>query len=167
MLQNVTSNLEHRTSPMFHAATPVLFNRQIAQKTFLLRLAAPALARSIRPGQFLMLRLLATLQTDDPADATLVPRWLEALDHPFALRVNEAARDRTRLRLAALLGPKHPACTKVFESFEPYPNWSEDLLVFRAACYDEQRSPARDQAAQDLLKWRAETPVTLEQLLAP
>jgi dihydroorotate dehydrogenase electron transfer subunit len=45
---------------MFHANTPVLLNRQIAQKTFLLRLDAPALAREIRPGQFLMLRLLGS-----------------------------------------------------------------------------------------------------------
>jgi dihydroorotate dehydrogenase electron transfer subunit len=41
---------------MYHSAVPVLVNRQIATKTFLIRLAAPPLAKEIRPGQFLMFR---------------------------------------------------------------------------------------------------------------
>src|SRR5262245_58902184 len=82
------------------------------------------------PHPLLMLRLLSTLQVEQPSDGVLVPRWLEALDHPFALRVNENARDRARLRLAQVLGPKHPACVKVFESFEPYPIWNEETLEF-------------------------------------
>jgi len=118
------------------------------------------------PHHLPMLRFLSTLQVHAPNDAAVAVRWLEALDHPFALRVNEAARDRTRLRLAQLLGFKHPACVKVFESFEPYPNWSEEMLALRNACYDEHKHPARDQAAKDLLQWRAETPVTIEQLLS-
>lgn len=39
----------------FHA--PIVANRQLATKTFLVRLCAPALAEAIRPGQFVMLRL--------------------------------------------------------------------------------------------------------------
>src|SRR5262249_39112993 len=42
---------------MIQATTPVLLNRQLARNTFLIRLDAPAIARVIRPGQFLMLRL--------------------------------------------------------------------------------------------------------------
>ena len=118
------------------------------------------------PHHLPMLRLLTTMQVHAPSDAALALRWLDALDHPFALRVNEAARDRARLRLAQLLGIKHPACVKVLESFEPYPNWSEDLLEFRNGCYDEHNHPARDRAAKDLLQWRNESPVSLEQLLA-
>jgi dihydroorotate dehydrogenase electron transfer subunit len=37
----------------------VVLNRQLARATFLIRLQAPALARAIRPGQFMMLRLPA------------------------------------------------------------------------------------------------------------
>jgi spermidine synthase len=113
-----------------------------------------------------MLRLLSTLQLHAASDAALAVRWLDALDHPFALRVNEGARDRARLRIAQLLGIKHLACVKVLQSFEPYPNWTEELLEFRNACYDEHKEPKRDQAARDLLQWRAETPVTIERLLA-
>lgn len=117
------------------------------------------------PHPLLMLRLLSTLKVNEPHDSALVPRWLEALEQPFALRVNESARDRTRLRLVQLLGPKHAACVRVFESFEPFPMWTQEALELRAACYDEHRHPARDQAARDLLRWREETPVALEQLL--
>ena len=42
---------------MYHGQALVLLNRQIASKTWLIRLEAPRLARTIRPGQFLMLRL--------------------------------------------------------------------------------------------------------------
>jgi dihydroorotate dehydrogenase electron transfer subunit len=44
-------------SPLFHGPAAVVFNRQLARRTFLIRLEAPRLARAIRPGQFLMLRL--------------------------------------------------------------------------------------------------------------
>jgi dihydroorotate dehydrogenase electron transfer subunit len=42
---------------MFHGPAPVLINRHLARDTWLIRLQAPELARSIRPGQFLMIRL--------------------------------------------------------------------------------------------------------------
>jgi dihydroorotate dehydrogenase electron transfer subunit len=45
---------------MFHGTAPVLLNRRLAEKTFLLRLEASALARAIRPGQFVMLRMPGT-----------------------------------------------------------------------------------------------------------
>jgi dihydroorotate dehydrogenase electron transfer subunit len=56
---------------MFHGATKVLLNRQLARQTFLIRLEAQLLARAILPGQFLMLRLPGT---NDPL-----------LGRPFAL----------------------------------------------------------------------------------
>src|SRR5438105_6104073 len=65
---------------MLHGTVPVLLNRQLAKNTFLIRLEAPALARAIRPGQFVMLRLP---NTTDPL-----------LGRPFALydTVLEAGR---------------------------------------------------------------------------
>src|SRR5437879_5301044 len=42
---------------MFHGTAAVLLNQCVARNTFLVRLAAPTLAMSIRPGQFLMVRL--------------------------------------------------------------------------------------------------------------
>jgi dihydroorotate dehydrogenase electron transfer subunit len=54
-----------------HGPAVVVINQQIARSTFVIRLQAPALARAIRPGQFLMLRLQ---QGSDPL-----------LGRPFAL----------------------------------------------------------------------------------
>jgi dihydroorotate dehydrogenase electron transfer subunit len=54
-----------------HANAPVLENVRLARDTYRIRLHCPALARAIRPGQFLMLRLLGS---SDPL-----------LGRPFAL----------------------------------------------------------------------------------
>ncbi|MCS6852361.1 MAG: dihydroorotate dehydrogenase electron transfer subunit [Gemmataceae bacterium] len=47
----------------FHGRVPILEQVQLATQTYRLRLGAPELARAIRPGQFVMLRLP---QTTDP-----------------------------------------------------------------------------------------------------
>jgi dihydroorotate dehydrogenase electron transfer subunit len=47
-------------SRVFHGAAAILANRRLARDTYCIRLQAPDLARSIRPGQFLMLRLPGT-----------------------------------------------------------------------------------------------------------
>ncbi len=52
-------------------SAPILDHRQMARDTFLVRLSCPSIARSIRPGQFVMLRLP---QSNDPL-----------LGRPFAL----------------------------------------------------------------------------------
>src|SRR5262249_58944892 len=45
------------TPSLVHAAVPVTANVPLARNTYRLRLHAPELARAIRPGQFVMLRL--------------------------------------------------------------------------------------------------------------
>src|SRR5438552_11092601 len=45
------------TSPLFHGAVAVVENLSLARSTYRIRLHTPELARAIRPGQFLMLRL--------------------------------------------------------------------------------------------------------------
>jgi dihydroorotate dehydrogenase electron transfer subunit len=59
------------TAPFFQESASVLVNRQLARDTYLVRLETPAIARAIRPGQFVMLRLPGT---SDPL-----------LGRPFAL----------------------------------------------------------------------------------
>jgi dihydroorotate dehydrogenase electron transfer subunit len=44
-------------TPFLQAALPVLANDRLARDTYRLRLESPLLARAIRPGQFIMLRL--------------------------------------------------------------------------------------------------------------
>src|SRR5215218_581765 len=58
-------------APFFHGVAPVVENIPLARSTYRIRLRAPELARAIRPGQFLMLRLPGT---SDPL-----------LGRPFAL----------------------------------------------------------------------------------
>ena len=117
------------------------------------------------PHPLPMLRTLSTLQVRDAGDTALLPIWLDALARPFALRVNESARDRTRMRLAYALGANHPACVPVFESFEPHPPWNESMLQFRADCYESHQNPLREQAARDVQRFRNAAPVQLESLL--
>src|SRR5262245_31325071 len=59
------------SSPMFHGPVAVVANQLLARSTYLIRLEAPELARAIRPGQFLMIRLCGS---SDPL-----------LGRPFAL----------------------------------------------------------------------------------
>ncbi|MHB1425274.1 MAG: dihydroorotate dehydrogenase electron transfer subunit [Gemmataceae bacterium] len=58
-------------TPLVHAAVPVRENVLLARQTYRIRLHSPELARAIRPGQFLMIRLLGR---NDPL-----------LGRPFAL----------------------------------------------------------------------------------
>jgi dihydroorotate dehydrogenase electron transfer subunit len=58
-------------NPVLHETLPVMMNERMARDTYRLRLAAPDLARAIRPGQFIMLR---PTRTTDPL-----------LGRPFAL----------------------------------------------------------------------------------
>jgi dihydroorotate dehydrogenase electron transfer subunit len=86
-IQHRTSNIEHRTFTMFHGKTPVVFNRQIASKTFLIRLEAPALAREIGPGQFLMLRLLGSTDPLLGRPFALFDTVLDAKNEPVAVDI--------------------------------------------------------------------------------
>lgn len=113
-----------------------------------------------------MARALSTLQMNDDSERGLAERWLQALEQPFALRVNETARDRARLRLAYALGAAHRACVEVLESFEPYPPWTEEMLKLRVDCYDAHRHTLRERAATDLARFRAHAPASFESLLA-
>jgi hypothetical protein len=112
-----------------------------------------------------MARLLNSLRVQAPADMELVPIWLEALAHPFALTVNETARQSARLRLAYALGASHTSCKDVFDSFGPNPPWNEQMLLFRAKCYSAHGSPLRKRAARDLVEFRKHEPASLASLL--
>src|SRR5262249_13308448 len=54
------TSMNDATPPLVHAAVPVTANDLLARNTYRLRLHAPELARTIRPGQFVMLRLPGT-----------------------------------------------------------------------------------------------------------
>jgi dihydroorotate dehydrogenase electron transfer subunit len=81
----VTAN--QGTGGLFHGVTPVLENVRLARDTYRIRLEAPALARAIRPGQFLMVR---TTGGTDPLlgrPFALYDTALDAQGQPFAVDV--------------------------------------------------------------------------------
>ncbi len=88
-----------------------------------------------------------------PEVARGAPRHGERLDaalaEPFAVRLFEERRLRTRLALARLLGFAD-RCVAVLEPLEPYPRWEEEWLRSRLECYEANAHPRLDAARDDL-----------------
>jgi dihydroorotate dehydrogenase electron transfer subunit len=84
---------EPRTAPasnrpsFFHASVPVIENVQLARDTYRLRLPAPELARAIRPGQFVMLRLPGTTDPLLGRPFALYDTVLDAQGQPAAVDI--------------------------------------------------------------------------------
>jgi dihydroorotate dehydrogenase electron transfer subunit len=81
---------------VLHAALPVTVNERLARDTYRLRLAAPELARAIRPGQFAMLR---PTRTTDPLlgrPFALYDTVLDTGGAPIAVDIVAACRFETR-----------------------------------------------------------------------
>jgi spermidine synthase len=108
------------------------------------------------PGQ--VARALTSLQLKAAEDHDLAPQWLAVLTQPFAVHVNETARESVRVNIAYALGAQDPACLAVFADMEPGIPWTETLLDFRRACYSAHQHPMREAAALDLARFRAEEP---------
>lgn len=102
--------------------------------------------------------LLATrLALQEPA---LAPALYQALEQPFAVRLSENIRLRVRLDIVRSLG-RHDLCAEALAPFEPHPIWDEQILAWRAACYDEPGHPLRDRAFRDLEDFLAAAPPKL------
>jgi len=72
---------------VLHASVPVLENVPVARQTYCLRLHYPELARSIRPGQFLMLRLPGSSDPLLGRPFALYDTVLDEDGQPFAVDV--------------------------------------------------------------------------------
>jgi dihydroorotate dehydrogenase electron transfer subunit len=72
---------------LFHGHAAVLANHRLARDTYCIRLEAPELARSIRPGQFLMLRLPGTTDPLLGRPFALYDTVLDAQGQPAAIEV--------------------------------------------------------------------------------
>ena len=89
------------TAPM-QATVEVLLNERMARDTFRIRLACPAMARAIRPGQFLMIRLT---NANDPLlgrPFALYDTVLDADGQPAAIDIVYLVVGRVTAALAAL-----------------------------------------------------------------
>lgn len=88
--------------PCYHVRCPVIENPRLARDTYRVRLHAPPLARLIRPGQFMMLRLP---ETSDPLlgrPFALYDTVLDGQGQPAALDVVYLVIGKMTTRLAAL-----------------------------------------------------------------
>jgi dihydroorotate dehydrogenase electron transfer subunit len=74
-------------SSFVHAAVPVTANVPLARNTFRLRLHTPELARAIRPGQFVMLRLPGTTDPLLGRPFALYDTVLDEGDAPVAIDI--------------------------------------------------------------------------------
>src|SRR5262249_33587813 len=75
------------TLSFFHGRIPILLNVPLARNTYLVRLDAPALARAIRPGQFLMLRQAASTDPLLGRPFALYDTVLDSAGRPVAVDV--------------------------------------------------------------------------------
>ena len=104
-----------------------------------------------------MARVLALLRIATDSDRELAPLWLEALSKPFAVYVNESVRQHVLLNISRALGPSNPLCVHVLEPLEPNPDWKEDVLDFRATCYEKQNHPLQTRALEDIVLFRRDS----------
>jgi dihydroorotate dehydrogenase electron transfer subunit len=89
-------------APLFHGTVPVVENPLLARDTYRIRLQAPELARAIRPGQFLMIRLPAGTDPLLGRPFALYDTVLDAQGQPAALDVVYLVVGKVTGRLAAL-----------------------------------------------------------------
>jgi dihydroorotate dehydrogenase electron transfer subunit len=89
-------------APLFHGEAAVAENVLLARDTYRIRLQAPELARGIRPGQFLMIRLPAGTDPLLGRPFALYDTVLDAQGQPAALDVVYLVVGRVTGRLAAL-----------------------------------------------------------------
>ena len=88
--------------PLFHGPVPVVENLRLARDTYRIRLQAPELARAIRPGQFLMIRLPAGTDPLLGRPFALYDTVLDAQGQPAALDVVYLVVGKVTGRLAHL-----------------------------------------------------------------
>lgn len=94
--------MSHVAPPIFSGTVRVLENVPLAHNTFRIRLDAPELARSIRPGQFLMLRLPATTDPLLGRPYALYDTVVDASGDPVAVDVVYLVVGKQTGRLAEL-----------------------------------------------------------------
>jgi hypothetical protein len=88
------------------------------------------------------------------ADLPFIPKWLDVLSKPFAVYVNDLARQNARVAIAWALGGADQACLDVLEPLEPNADWSQGMLEFRLSCYAAHNHPLRARAEVELMEFR-------------
>ncbi len=97
------SHRPHDTpAPLCHDTVAVVENPLLARDTYRIRLQAPELARAIRPGQFLMIRLPGSTDPLLGRPFALYDTVLDAQGQPAALDVVYLVVGKVTRRLAAL-----------------------------------------------------------------
>ncbi len=109
-----------------------------------------------------VLSLVEEIAAEQPAHGIAL---FEQLDQPFAVRLLEDRRLRTRLDLASALNETQPdatRCVRAFEPFEPHVPWEDGFLHDRSRCYVEADHRHTDRARAELERYLAEAPPRLE-----
>ncbi|TWT67437.1 dihydroorotate dehydrogenase electron transfer subunit [Allorhodopirellula solitaria] len=94
-----TLHAKHYADAISHLDAPLLLNEQVAENTYLMRVRAPAIAATAKPGQFVMIRLAGL-------DAPLIGRAFAIYDvHPDPESNAADSVDLIYLRKGALTRP--------------------------------------------------------------
>jgi spermidine synthase len=80
----------------------------------------------------------------------------DALEKPFAVRVQDNYRRYALVELAPLFDGCGPATLRALRDVEPHPFWTRDVLTRRAVCYQRANlSDLADDAERDLRRFQA------------
>jgi predicted membrane-bound spermidine synthase len=107
--------------------------------------------------------LTIRLAREEPAVA---PGLYAALSRPFSVRLLEEDRLRARIDIARSAG-RDDLCTDALAPFEGHAPWEERFLTYRAACYQRTGNPLREEALDDLARFRADAAPELSAGLPP
>jgi len=111
---------KHYADSLVHLTAPITVNREIAENTFLVRVRAPEIAASVRPGQFVMMRLAGL-------DAPLIGRAFAIYDVHDDENGSPDSIDLIYLKKGALTVPLSAAPVGTSISlWGPLGNWFRD-----------------------------------------
>jgi len=120
-----------------------------AEAATLLERLFTAVRRDPWPPPILVKRALGLAIEVARRDRAAGARLEAVLREPFAVRLLDADRLRTRLDLA-LAADGRRLCADAFAALEPHPPWRRDVLSERLRCYAATGSPLAARARRDL-----------------
>jgi predicted membrane-bound spermidine synthase len=129
----------------------------IADATALLERLFTTVRRDPWPPPILVKRALGLAIEVARRDRAAGARLEAAVREPFAVRLLDADRARTRVDLA-LAADAPRLCGAAFAALEPHPPWRRDILSERLRCYAATGSPLAARARRDLEEFLAAEP---------
>ena len=124
---------------------------QIKQATDSLWATLSALRNDPWPAPQVVAAALEATRDMCRGDVRLAERVCRSLGEPFALRLLDADRKRTRVQVASVLDPQTQA--EAFEDLEPHVPWERKFLAMRLEAYRASSHPLAGRAEREFLQY--------------